>query len=209
MKRPTVIAALLVLPALATAYWPALAEALIYDRARIARGECWRLLTGHWVHYSAAHLVADGLTLLSGAVLVAAGRTRTWLRTLALTSVAVPAVMWQLAPSFGQYAGISALAMATWAHVGVALTVGPGKRRIAGPMILAVLGAKLALELATRRCAFADPGGGALEPAIPAHLTALALGVAGALVAERSWRPGRVRPALPGSPRPPHWSAGG
>ncbi len=209
MKRPPVFAALMLLPALATAAWPALAEFLIYDRDAIGRGECWRLPGGHWVHYSPAHGTADALALLVGACLVPPGLVGAWLRTVAVTAVAVPAVLWWLAPSFGQYAGLSALALATWAYAGAALAVRSGDRPAGGLLILALLGAKLGLERITGQCAFAAHGGDAIEPALPAHVTALALGVAGALVTERPRRPGRVRPALPGSPRPPHWSAGG
>jgi len=45
--------------ALLVATGPAARDLLIYDRERILAGEFWRMFTGHWVHFSARHLLVD------------------------------------------------------------------------------------------------------------------------------------------------------
>ena len=51
--------AFVVVTALAVYLLPGVGEALVYDRSAILTGELWRLVTGHWVHFSASHLFYD------------------------------------------------------------------------------------------------------------------------------------------------------
>ena len=44
--------------------WGAAPEALVWDRAALARGELWRLLTGHWVHSDGGHALWDIAALI-------------------------------------------------------------------------------------------------------------------------------------------------
>ena len=68
---------------------PAWRDALLYDRGAVARGEWWRLWTGHWVHFGWPHFVADaGLFLIMGWLLE---RTHPWFSRLAL--VLMPLVL--------------------------------------------------------------------------------------------------------------------
>ncbi|HEX3729437.1 MAG TPA: rhomboid family intramembrane serine protease [Opitutaceae bacterium] len=49
---------------------PAWRGGLIYDRSAVARGEWWRIWTGHLVHFGWPHFVADtGLFLILGRLL--------------------------------------------------------------------------------------------------------------------------------------------
>src|SRR5689334_9624999 len=58
----------LLLAGLAVIVWLApagVAEALQFDRARIASGELWRLVTCHWTHWDADHLAWDVATFVA------------------------------------------------------------------------------------------------------------------------------------------------
>ncbi|MCC6416324.1 MAG: rhombosortase [Opitutaceae bacterium] len=88
---------------------PAWRGGLIYDRAAIARGEWWRLWTGHWVHFGWPHFLADtGLFLIMGWTLRRAHR-RFALTALVAMPLFVSLTLWFLDPEMERYAGLSAL----------------------------------------------------------------------------------------------------
>ena len=85
-------------------------EWLRFDRAGIAAGEVWRLLTGHLVHLGASHA---GLNL-AGLVLVwfLVGRAYTWKQWLWVMAGSIGAIdlgLWFGAPSLEWYVGLSGL----------------------------------------------------------------------------------------------------
>lgn len=43
--------------------FPDLASQIVYNRSAILSGEVWRLITGHWVHFSISHLLYNLTTL--------------------------------------------------------------------------------------------------------------------------------------------------
>ena len=88
----------------------ALQGTLRYERAAVASGELWRLVTGHFVHLDIGHalLNATGLVLLW--VLFAGLRTpRYWLGVVALSMLAIDAGFWWLEPQLKWYVGASGL----------------------------------------------------------------------------------------------------
>jgi rhomboid family GlyGly-CTERM serine protease len=89
--------------------WGSAPEAWVFDRAAIAQGEWWRLLTGHWVHSDPAHAAWDISMLL---VLGAAFEPRLgWRLPLVLlaSSVGVDAWLWWGASSLHYYCGLSGI----------------------------------------------------------------------------------------------------
>ncbi|MFI5335268.1 MAG: rhombosortase [Opitutales bacterium] len=83
--------------------------ALIYDRAGLARGEYWRLWTGHGVHFGWAHFVADGgLFVIMGWLLEAA---HPWFSRLALVLMPlfISSLLYWLDPEMVRYGGLSAV----------------------------------------------------------------------------------------------------
>lgn len=93
-----------------TSLWPAAADALIYDRQAIQMGEVWRLLSGHWVHFSSAHLVGDLLVFGIAGYLIERqlGGQIGWLY-LAM-STAIGLALWVLDPALVRFGGLSGLA---------------------------------------------------------------------------------------------------
>ena len=85
-----------------------LREAWRYERAAIAAGQWWRLLSGHVVHLDAGHalLNACGLALLWALFARIYGPGR-WLLTLALVIAVIDAGFWWLSPGLRWYVGAS------------------------------------------------------------------------------------------------------
>jgi rhomboid family GlyGly-CTERM serine protease len=86
---------------------------LQYDRAAILHGEVWRLLTGHFVHWSTAHLAWDLLAFLALAAICA---RRRWLfaSVVAGTALIVSAFLLACCPEVALYRGLSAIDSALW-----------------------------------------------------------------------------------------------
>ena len=153
-------------------------EAWLYDRAAIANGELWRLVTGHLVHSDAAHLAWNlGAFVILGAL----AETRLGLRPLPLlglllgAATAIDLWLWWLEPGMLRYCGLSGLLNGLLAAAAIGLW-----RRTGSPVFLLLLIgdlAKIGLEAGL---------GGALLPtsglawgAVPgAHLAGLAAGMA-------------------------------
>jgi len=91
----------------------------VFDRAAIAGGEWWRLLTGHWVHSGPDHAVWDiGAFLLLGFLFEKTLGNRLLL-VLLLGSVGIDAWIWWGEPSLGYYCGLSGI-LNTFMAVGLA-----------------------------------------------------------------------------------------
>lgn len=99
------IAAVVVLVELGGESWQ---YALRYERDRALDGEYWRLLTGHFVHGSAQHLLLNSAGLALVAVLFPRHlSTNTWLVVIGLSIAAIDIgfVLWE--PQVHWYVGLS------------------------------------------------------------------------------------------------------
>ena len=123
---------------------PSWTDALRYERGAIAHGEWWRLLSAHWVHLGAAHLLADaaGLVLL-WALYARELSPAGWWWVLGCATAAIDAGLWWGEPAVQWYVGISGLLHGAWA-AGAAAAVLRGQRQ--GWIMLAALAVKLILE---------------------------------------------------------------
>lgn len=160
-------------------------EWLRYDRARIAAGELWRLLTGHLVHLGVSHTLLN----LAGLVLVwiLVGRAfswRQWLWVMAGSVIAIDLGLWFGAPALEWYVGLSGLL-----HGMLAAGIVAGVARRSGEA--AILAVGVAAKLAWEQVAGPLPGseatsGGAVV--VDAHLYGVIGGaiVAAALIRVRS-----------------------
>lgn len=82
--------------------------ALVYDRAAIAQGEWWRLLSGHWVHADGSHAGWDILGLLCLGLLFEPKLGR--LLPLALLAGTAAVDLWLLTGSgLARYCGLSGI----------------------------------------------------------------------------------------------------
>jgi rhomboid family GlyGly-CTERM serine protease len=122
----------------------ALAALWRYERAAIAAGEWWRLLTAHLVHLDARHalLNAAGFALL-WALFARTYRPLQWLLATALILVTIDAGFWLFSPRLQWYVGASALLHGVFACGVVAMI---RAREPLGWVAAAVLAAKLAWE---------------------------------------------------------------
>lgn len=176
---------------------------LQYDRAGLAAGQFWRLLSGHLVHLSLAHLLLNltGLALLW--MLFAREYTpRQWLIIILLSVAAIDAGLWWLQPNVLWYVGASGLlhgvwAAGAWAQLPLQITggrsAGRGTLGSAAPMLLLL--AKLIYEQTSSRSALI----GSIPVVLVAHAYGAAGGVLWPLLGQRP-RPGGGYNRDPNSP---------
>jgi len=121
-----------------------LAGILRYERAAIAGGQWWRLLTAHLVHLDARHALfnAAGLALL-WALFARVYSGWRWLFALVLVIAAVDAGLWFISSGLRWYVGASALLHGVFACGAIAM-IRTGDRM--GWIALVVFVAKLAWE---------------------------------------------------------------
>lgn len=176
MKMLRVPLLLFVLPAILILLAPAWHELLLLDREGLARGELWRLWTGHWVHFSDSHLGWNAAVLLAaGACLesVIPGRL------LRYTLLGAPLIGLGLLAGEAElqaYGGLSGLA--TGIIVLLALTqLGRSLGdRLFWFALLALIAGKTAHEVTQETALFSQFDSAGIRPSAFAHL-------AGAIVA--------------------------
>lgn len=171
---------------------PELGERLVYTREAVARGELWRLFGAHLVHSWPGLLLVDlGACLVLGTWCERVQRG-SWCAVWLSSALGAALSIWVLRPDLSVYQGSSAIATGFFAFLATALALGARRTRAAGVLLLLLLAAKLALELAGR----ARPWLAALPPGVEAvalaHLTGALAGAACALFIRP--RPDRARP---------------
>jgi rhomboid family GlyGly-CTERM serine protease len=154
--------AVLLLPVLAC---DAGREALRYDRAALAAGQWWRLLTAHFVHLDFNHAALNSLGLvLMWALFARDYRPRHWLAILIGAIAAIDAGLWLRDSTVAWYVGSSGvlhgiMAAGTLAHL---------RRRDLDGWILAVfIVVKLVYEQSAGALPFTDSHSGVV---VDAHL---------------------------------------
>ena len=140
-------------------------EALRYDRAALAAGQWWRLLTAHFVHLDFDHAALNSLGLvLMWALFARDYRPRQWLAILLGSIAAIDAGLWLRDSTIAWYVGSSGalhgiMAAGTLAHL---------RRRDLDGWILAVfIVVKLAYEQSAGALPFTDSHSGVV---VDAHL---------------------------------------
>ena len=134
---------------------PGAREALVYDRSAILAGEFWRLLTGHWVHFSASHLLWD-TAVLAAAVWIGVRRGYRRLTPLLLAAaLAIGLGLLVLQSGLQRYGGLSGLVMAALFYVALrGLREEQPWRAVCG-WVLLVSVAKIGIEVWTGEAPFA------------------------------------------------------
>ena len=117
---------------------------LRYERAALAHGEWWRVITAHLVHLDVRHLALNlaGLGALWW-LYAADARPRDWLIVVLVSALAIGAGLYLWSPSVQWYVGLSGVLHGTWAAAAVAAW---HRWRTESAVTLAVLAAKLAVE---------------------------------------------------------------
>jgi rhomboid family GlyGly-CTERM serine protease len=124
-----------------------LQAALRYDRAALAAGEWWRLISAHVVHLGARHALLNAaaagvLVLLFGAAL----SRWDWALTVVLSMLVLDAGLWFLSPRIEWYVGASGVLHGVIAAGALALL---RLRDWRGALLLALLVGKLLFEQLT------------------------------------------------------------
>lgn len=124
--------------ALLVYFSPGFPDVLVFERAAIEGGEYWRLVTGHWVHFTTPHLLYNLVVLgIAGAVIETRGYGSLGLLVL-LAAALVGAVLFLAEPGMTRYGGLSGIATAAvtylalhgindpppWRYVAVAILIG-------------------------------------------------------------------------------------
>ena len=106
--RRTPCASLFLAAAAAVVFlWPGLAMHLQYDRAALAAGEAWRLVAGHWAHYSLDHLFWDVLAFAALGVACERKGSARFLVCVVTSALAISFSVWLLLPGLQIYRGLS------------------------------------------------------------------------------------------------------
>ena len=153
--------ALLALPELGG---EALRNALSYDRAALAQGQWWRVLTAHFVHLDAEHVLLNGLGLtLMWALFARDYSPLRWLAIYLAASLTISAGLWFLNPELEWYVGASGalhgvMTAGTLAHL--------RRRDLDGWILATFIVAKLTYE----QFAGSMPFSGAANTVVDAHL---------------------------------------
>jgi rhomboid family GlyGly-CTERM serine protease len=167
------------------------AIALQYDRAAIAAGEWWRIVTCHFTHWSADHFAWNILVfaILSGACELTSRRR--FVLTMCASIILIPLAMFTFQPQFLTYRGLSGLDSALFGLLAVELFV---ERRLIGDrrtvlaigLLIAAFVVKTMIEVMTGTAVFADSRSAGFQPVPLAHFVG---GIIGAGVALRgNWK---------------------
>jgi rhomboid family GlyGly-CTERM serine protease len=138
---------------------------LRYDRAGLAAGQWWRLLTAHVVHLDLEHAALNSLGLvLMWAVFARDYRPRQWLAIVLGAVAAIDAGLWLRDSTVGWYVGSSGvlhgvMAAGTLAHL--------RRRDFDGWILAAFMVTKLGYEQSAGALPFSDSGAGVV---VDAHL---------------------------------------
>ncbi|MFK7896403.1 MAG: rhombosortase [Myxococcota bacterium] len=136
----------------------------------LAAGEPWRLLTGHFSHWSPAHLHWDLLVFAIFGALLESRSRRAFLGVMALSGVGLGVALPLLHPAMEAYRGLSGIDCALAAAVG-AMHLGRrtwGDAAIGGAILLFV-GGKVAFELGAGGPLFVDSGAAGFVSLPAAH----------------------------------------
>ena len=139
--------------------WPGLAAHLQYDRAAIAAGEVWRLVSGHWTHYSLDHFVWDGLAFAALGVACERKSRSRFLVCLIASALTISLSVWRLLPEMQVYRGLSGIDSALFTLLAAMMWNDARRREQSGDQAIAiacVIGflLKVAFELLTGSTVF-------------------------------------------------------
>jgi rhomboid family GlyGly-CTERM serine protease len=199
-RRLPVASLLLVVFAVAVNVVPGVADWLQFDRHAVARGELWRLVTSHFVHWSGNHLFWDTLALGMLGGLCERDRVQPFLRCVAVSAVLIPLTLWFAAPQMAMYRGLSGIDSALFALLAVrigrqSLSERDWLKLSVAAIVAAGFAAKVGFEFVTGATLFVDSAAAGMTPVPLAHVVGGLVGIGCGLQDRRS-----TSPRLPFSP---------
>jgi len=163
---------------------------LAYNRHAILDGEWWRMLTGHWVHFSLQHFLYDTAALgIAGWMIEKRGHRKFgWL--CAIAPFVISGTMLVCNPELQICGGLSGMAIAAVVFLGLNGLEEPGTWRwISGSALTLCIAKLIGEEMTGRFFVLRAPTGFTLVPSnhIAGALTALAIYACPKLATRHSW----------------------
>jgi rhomboid family GlyGly-CTERM serine protease len=189
---------LLVALAAAVSLLPGAAAWLQYDRIALADGALWRVVTSHFVHWSAEHLFWDALALGVLGWICERENVGRFLACVAASAVLIPLALWIAEPQIAVYRGLSGIDSALFAMLAARITSEAisdknwPRLALAG-LVSTALAAKVGFELLTRGTLFVDCAAAGMTPVPLAHVIGGLVGLVCGLLPSSPVRPNRVR----------------
>lgn len=87
--------------------WPRATEISFYDRELIARGQWWRLWSGHLAHHGGSHLLWNLVVFFPAGIWLECVRPHSARIFLVVAPLFISAGLWFFAPDLQSYAGLS------------------------------------------------------------------------------------------------------
>jgi rhomboid family GlyGly-CTERM serine protease len=160
---------------------------LIFDRAQIEAGQFWRLVTGHWAHFSTSHLFWNVVALAAAAMFtVETSQIRTG-AFMAASALAIGVGVFCMEPDLRWFGGLSGVATALIARAVANRVKQEPTFRVLAVLGILLLAAKLIWEALTTQAVFAAFADADVRTSWIAHLLGLLVGSAFGL-AEKSSR---------------------
>jgi rhomboid family GlyGly-CTERM serine protease len=190
-KRAPVPWFTLVANLLAVGAWfvPGAFAALVYDRNKILGGQLWRLVTGHWVHFSASHLFWNLAVLLPAGIWLEGCNPVALRRTLLLSPLAISLVLLAVVPSLTIYAGISGLAAGVLVALAIDRLCAQPSARLWWLAALALFAVKIIVEAQSTRPINPELTTQNIQSVPLAHLVGAAVGAGVVWVIRRRTKP--------------------
>jgi|GEM_PF-1169973 len=165
----------------APSIFTSLIDTLQYDRAAVGQGEVWRLMTGNFMHWSAAHFLLDIGAFLVLGVIYERYFGRAYLPILTATTATVGVCVHLFSPEMTTYRGLSGVDSGLFAAILCVEAILACRDRIrwiwAAPAII-VFTVKIAYESITGQLFFETQSLGDLGiPTAMAHLSGAIAGV--------------------------------
>jgi rhomboid family GlyGly-CTERM serine protease len=161
---------------------PGLAAHLQYERTAIAAGETWRLVSGHWTHYSLDHFVWDGLAFAALGIACERKSRSRFLVCLFASALMISLSVWLLLPEMQVYRGLSGIDSALFTFLAAVMWNDgrrkdqPGQQAIARACVIAFL-LKVTFEMVTGNTVFVR-GMGLVAVGVPlAHIVGAGCGL--------------------------------
>ena len=152
------------------------APQFIYARDAIGSGEIWRIVTGHFVHFSTEHLVANIAALAVLLRLAKRASAKEWMWLVFICPIALGVLLYVLRPELAAYGGLSGVLSAMFTFVAMQYAVERGATAWLFWGAIGLFAVKLWVEFISGASVVGTPGDGiVVEPV--AHAIGGCLGV--------------------------------